>query len=438
MTSRICTALLLVGSLWMGVSARPALADDWPQWRGPTRDGVWSETGLISKFAKPQLDAVWRVELGSGYSGPTVSDGRVYVMDRLERPTELERVHCFDAKTGSKLWSHQYEASYRDIMYKAGPRASVTIDDGRAYALGTVGHLHCYDAKTGEVIWKKDGSEEYKIRMPMWGITSSPIIEGDLVIVQIGGENGANLVAFDKKTGREKWRAVDDRPSYSAPIIIEHAGKRVLVCWTGDSVVGLDPQSGSVYWKHPFPPYKNVLGVASPVYHNGHIFLTGFYDGSMLLKLNPDKLEVEQVYHLRGRTERNSEAIQSIIMTPLIQDGHVYGIDAYGQARCLDMVTGKRIWESQEIVPRERWSTAHFIPNGDKVWIFTELGDLIISKLSPKGYEEISRTKVIKPTNKQERRGVVWTHPAFANKHIFIRNDEEMICASLAADQDQR
>ena len=146
-------------------------------------------------------------------------------------------------QTGKKLWTHQYDCDYT-VQYVAGPRASVTIDDGRAYALGTMGHLHCCDAADGKMLWAKDLNDEYKIRMPIWGIAASPLVEKDLVIVQIGGEPNACLVAFDKRSGEERWRALPDRASYSAPIMIEQAGKRVLVCWTGDNVVGLDPASG--------------------------------------------------------------------------------------------------------------------------------------------------------------------------------------------------
>ena len=165
--------------------------------------------------------------------------------------SEVERIHCFDWRDGNELWTHTYDCPYAGVGYPDGPRASVTIDDGRAYALGTMGNFFCLDAASGKVLWQKDLADEYEIQMPIWGIAAAPLVEGDLVIVQIGGKE-ACLVAFDKRSGQQRWTALDDRASYSAPIMIEQAGKRVLVCWTGDNVVGLDPQSGNVYWKHPF------------------------------------------------------------------------------------------------------------------------------------------------------------------------------------------
>ncbi|MCG8404225.1 MAG: PQQ-like beta-propeller repeat protein [Phycisphaerales bacterium] len=413
------------------------MADDWPQWRGPRRDGVWREKGILKKFDKPRLDPVWRVEIGSGYSGPTVANGRVYVTDRLVEPKQIERVHCFDARTGKKVWTHTYDCPYRGVQYEAGPRASVLIDNTRAFALGTMGHFFCFDSKSGEVRWKKDLNQDYKIRMPIWGIASSPLIEGDLIIVQIGGEAGACLVAFDKKSGKEKWRALDDPASYAAPVVIEQAGRRVLVCYTGANVVGLDPQTGRVHWRHPFPPRRMIIGIATPVYHKGMLFMSNFFDGSLLLRLGRKELTVEKVWQRAGASEKETDSLQSIISTPYLQGDSIYGVDSYGELRCLDLMTGDRIWENTDAVPRARWATIHFVRNGDRIWMFNEMGELIIATLSPEGYKEISRAKLIDPTRDQlpsRRGGVCWSHPAFANKHVFARNDKELVCASLAAD----
>lgn len=408
-------------------------AEDWPQWRGPARDGTWSETGIVEKFDKPQLDLLWRAEISSGYSGPSVADGRVYVTDRVVAPEQIERVHCFNAQTGVNLWTHSYECAYRDVGYEAGPRASVLIADHRAYSLGSMGHLFCFDAASGKVIWQKDCNSEYRIRMPIWGISASPLIEGDLLIVQIGGA-GACLVAFDKASGVEKWRALDDQASYSAPIVMEQAGKRVLVCYTGENVVGLNPQTGDVYWKHPFPARNTIIGISTPVHDKGLLFLTNFFDGSLMLKLDTGAPAVEKLWQRAGVDEKNTDALHSIISTPILKGGYIYGVDSYGELRCLDAQTGDRIWESLDAVPKARWATIHFVQHAGKVWMFNERGELIISELSPKGYKEISRAKLIEPTLDQlrQRGGVCWSHPAFANKCAFARNDKEIVCADLS------
>ncbi len=424
----------LLFSLAIAGSLGTAAADDWPQWRGPTRDGVWRETGLVERFSGRELKIQWRAPISSGYSGPTVAAGRVYVTDRLVEPQQVERVHCFDAQTGQSVWSHSYDCQYKDVGYTAGPRASVSIDEDRAYSLGAMGHLFCFDAASGKVLWSKDCNALYQIRMPIWGISASPLVVDDLVIVQIGG-TGACLVAFDKRTGQEQWKALDDNASYSAPIMIEQAGKSVMVCWTGDSIVGLNPHSGQVYWRQPFKPAKMVINVATPVLENDRLFFTSFYDGSIMLQLATDKPAAQQLWARSGRDEQHTDALHSIISTPYFAGDYVYGVDSYGEFRCLDAKTGDRVWESLKPTPKSRWSTIHMVKNGQQIWMFNERGELLIARLSPAGYEEISRAKLISPTRVQlaQRGGVCWSHPAFADRHVFARNDEELVCASLAA-----
>lgn len=410
-------------------------AVDWPQWRGLNRDGVWREESIVQDLEG--LSVLWRTEIANGYSGPTVADGLVYITDRLTTPAQIERIHCFDAMKGKEIWSHAYECKYEKTGYPNGPRASVTINDGRAYSLGTMGNLFCFDAVKGDVLWSKNLKIEYSIRMPIWGIAAAPLVEDNQLIVHIGGKYGACLVAFDKVTGEEKWRALNDRASYSAPIIIEQAGKRVVVCWTGDSVAGLDPSTGELHWEHPFTPSRMVIGIATPVFHNDYLFVSSFYDGSLLLKIHPDKLAVEKVWRRKGPSEKATEtdSLHCCISTPILQGNHIYGVDSYGQLRCLDLNTGDRIWENLDAVPTARWSNIHMVRHEDKVWMFNERGELIISRLSPEGFQEISRTRIIEPTEGQlrQRGGVCWAHPAFAYKHIYVRNDRELLCIDLAA-----
>jgi outer membrane protein assembly factor BamB len=407
--------------------------DDWPQWRGPTRDGTWKETGVLQRFSSPQLPLRWRAAIGSGYSGPTVAGGRVYITDRQTDPRQAERVLCFDWQTGRRLWDFGYDCTYKNVGYVAGPRASLSIDNGRAFALGTMGHLHCLDAATGKVLWTKQPGKDYKVRVPIWGIAAAPLVDGDLVIVQLGAV-GACLVAFDAETGTERWHALDDQASYSAPIIIRQAGRRVLVCWTGNNVVGLDPASGEVHWKHPFTPARMVINVPTPVVSGDRLFLTAFYDGSLMLKLKQDELGVEKLWRRQGANERQTDALHAMISTSVVDGDYVYGVDSYGQLRCLDARTGDRLWENLTAVPTARWATIHMVRNGRLTWMFNERGELLIGTLSPQGFREVSRAKLIEPTTEQlgQRGGVCWSHPAYAYKHVFARNDREVVCASLA------
>ena len=242
-------------------------------------------------------------------------------------------------------------------------------------------------------------------------------------------------MAFDKKTGEENWHALDDNASYSAPIMIEQAAQRVMVCWTGDSVVGMNAMTGQVLWQFPFKPAKMVINIATPVLEKNRLFFTSFYDGSLMLNVRQDRLEVSPVWRRIGRDEQHTDSLHSIISTPYLEGDYVYGVDSYGEFRCLDAKTGDRVWESLQPTPKSRWSTIHMVRNGDRMWMFNERGELVIARLSPEGYQEISRAKLIEPTRVQlpQRGGVCWSHPAYANRHVFARNDEELVCASLAA-----
>ncbi len=411
------------------------IAEDWPQWRGPQANGMWTEQGIVTSFAQPQLPIKWRMPIGPGYNGPTVADGRVYVMDRQQDPEQTERVLCFNANNGESLWLHEYPCEYQRVGYDAGPRACVRIDQGRTYSLGSMGHLFCLDAIQGEVLWQHDLNQEYQIKMPIWGISASPLIVDDIVMVHIGGSPDACVVAFDKVTGQERWSVLSDRGQYSTPVLVQQAGQAVVIVWTGDAVHGLNPKTGESFWTVPFPPKNMPIGVATPVVSGYHVFLTSFYDGSMLLRLKEDTVGVEKIWHRVGASERKTDALQSIISTPIIIDDYVYGVDSYGELRCLDLASGDRVWEDLTATPKARWSTLHMVQNADHVWMFNERGELLITKLSPQGLEEISRSHLIDPTQEQlsQRGGVCWSFPAFANRCVFARNDKEIVCADLSA-----
>ena len=430
-----CGSLALSAAvLLLGLAGPAARADDWPQWRGPQADGVWRETGIVQKFKSDRLERKWSVPIGAGYSGPTVAAGRVYVTDRLVSPSQQERVHCFDATTGATVWKFAYDCPYVKIGYQAGPRACVTIDGGKAYSLGAMGHAFCLDAADGHVIWKRDLNAEYQIEMPIWGIAASPVIYRNLVILLIGGTPDSCVVALDKETGKEVWRSLSERGQYATPLLVKQGEQDVCVCWTGDSVAGLDPATGKVLWREAWKPRNMPIGVATPIVDQGRVFLTSFYDGSLLLKLSSKPSEVEKVWQRVGKSETATDALQSIISTPLFLGDHIYGVDSYGELRCLDAKNGDRVWENLTATPKARWSTIHFVVNGDRQFLFNERGELIIAKLTPGGYNEISRAALIEPTEEQlrQRKGVCWSHPAYANKHVFARNDKELVCASLA------
>ncbi|OHB84254.1 MAG: hypothetical protein A2V98_09625 [Planctomycetes bacterium RBG_16_64_12] len=433
MKALLCLLAVLICVVCCGVLR----ADDWPQWRGPKRDGIWRESGVLEKFAAPQIKLRWRTAISSGYSGPTVAAGRVYVSDRITAPESQERVHCLDWTTGQTVWTYGYPCDYRGISFDAGPRASITIDDGRAYGLGAAGHFFCFDAAAGNVLWQKDLAQEYKLRLLPWGIAPAPLVEGDLVIVQVGGGPQACLIAFDKRTGLQRWTALDDPTSYASPLVVDQAGRRVLVCWTGTSLSGLDPATGALLWQHRWDHTGAWIDpIATPAIAANRVFVSCTLHGSQLLRLPPDQLQIETGWQRVGPGGRHSDGLHAVMSSPWIAGDCVYGFDNYGQLRCLDANTGKQLWEDRSAASQVIWGMAHAVRNGDKTWLFNDRGELLVSRLSSQGCEILSRAQLIKPTRVQLQRrgGVCWSHPAFAYRHVFARNDEELVCASLAAE----
>lgn len=428
MNLRAVLLLLILSTSFAGNS------QDWPDWRGVNRDGVWSETGIIDKFDSTFLNPKWSVPVGSGYSGPTVSNGKVYLTDLKQDSTQTEGILCFDELTGKKIWEYRYECDYIGVGYPAGPRASVVINKGKVYSLGTMGNLYCLNATNGKVLWEKDLNTEYEIRMPTWGISATPLIFENKIILQISGSNNAGVIALDKISGKEIWRNLEDIAGYSAPIVIEKNGKTVVVVWTENSLSGLNVQSGEIYWRIPWEVGSG-MSISTPILYNDHIFVSAFYSGSLLVKLENDYTVAKIVWQRSGESERNTDALHCVMNTPVIIDDFIYGVDSYGELRCLEFATGDRVWEDLTAVKKGRWANIHFIQNGDTTWMFNEHGELIISELSPKGFYEISRTQIINTTKKQLPRGVTWSHPAFANKHVFIRNDEELLSVDLSQKQ---
>jgi outer membrane protein assembly factor BamB len=428
--------LALAAAIAAPAPSAPPEGMDWPQWRGARRDGIWRETGILEKFAGETIPLRWTVPLGAGYSGPTVAAGRVYITDYL-KDQGTERVLCLGGKTGAKIWEVSYACSYGGFTYEAGPRASVTVHDGRAYALGAAGHLHCLDALSGKVLWKRDLRTEYRIRMPNWGIAAHPIIEGELMITQIGGADEACVVAFDRTTGEERWKAFPDEASYSPPIAIEQAGRRLIVMALGFRLVAFDPADGTLRWSHTQPKSSWPISIPAPVVQDDLMFFCNAHAGSYLFRLARDQPAIDIVWE-RGRRPKTDDTLSPVIPDPLVMNGLVIGVQPDGELRCLDFLTGKRHWETIEPMPKAWHATMHLVragESGDRAWIFTEQGNLILARLNAAGYHELTRARLLEPTLEQGPRGraVTWAHPAFAYRRIYARSDRELVCADLAA-----
>jgi outer membrane protein assembly factor BamB len=422
------TLLLAVGL------ANLCAADDWPQWGGPQRDLVWREDGVADSLPAGELPRMWSAPIGAGYSGPAVAEGRVFVTDRLAEEN-LERVLCFDADSGNEVWKHQYNAPY-SISYPLGPRTTPSIDGDLVYTLGAVGHLLCLNATSGEVVWQMDLTKEYGTELPTWGMASSPLIDGDRLIVMVGGADGALVVSFDKHTGQERWRALNDPAVGYAPLVIhEFGGRRQLIVWHQAHISSLDPATGQVLWQHAHP-VQEALTVAMPRKVGNRLFVSSFYEGPLMLTLGEDGLSPTVVWDGAGGNEIKNNSIHTIMPTPVVNEDVIYGVSSYGQLRCLDTDTGKMLWETRQPTGDGRWWNAFVVPLGSldsgRALLANEQGELIRAEISREGYNELGRAKLIEPLQPIQRRKTVWAHPAFAMQSIFARNDRELIRVNLA------
>lgn len=426
-----------------------ASADDWPQWRGPKRDGVWRETGIVDKLPK-ELKSVWKTPIGAGYAGPAVADGRVYVTDRqLDKGQRnplnpfdrapvggSERILCLDAATGEPIWKIEYPCRYA-ISYPSGPRVTPTIDNGKLYTVGAMGHFVCADAKSGEILWTKNYIRDFGTTINIWGMSAAPLIDGDNVIVLAGGVPNACVVAMNKETGAVLWKALEAKdPGYAPPVIFEAGGIRQLIIWNPVGIYSLDPANGKVLWQQEYEkPLKAGLSIPTPIFDGRRLFVTSFYDGPTMMDLASDRPTAKLLWQGKSHSELpdKTDGLHAIMPTPAFQGNYIYGVCSYGELRCLEAETGKRLWSTFAATGEGRWWNAFLIPHQDRYFLCNEQGDLITAKLTPKGYEETSRAFLIAPTNKAMRRDIVWSHPAFANRRVYARNDKEIVCVDLSA-----
>lgn len=439
--------------------ALPALsrADDWNQWLGAQRDDVWREEGLLDSIPKDGLKLRWRAPAAMGYAGPAVANGKVYFLDRqlkegaappknpFNRPPGIpgnERVVCLDATTGKELWTYAYDCPYT-VSYAGGPRTTPAVDGDRVYTYGTEGHIHCLDANTGKVIW---GRKLSTVPTPMWGYASHPLVDGDLVYVTVADPKGI-LYALNKKTGELAWQAIPTKEcGYSPPVIRESNGKRQLIQWYPAGITSMEPATGKVYWTVAQKPMEYGVSIVTPQIlrdekQGDMLFVSSQYGGTVAVRLGKDsdgKPTGELMYN-RVSKKRDSDAIQTLMATPLLRDGYVYGLDTRGQLRCLVAATGDRVWETMAVTtydqPPVSWATAFITPLGDtgtRVLFANEHGDIVLADVSPKEFKEVGKTHLLDPTNTDASRPALWCHPAYANKCIYWKNDKEIVCYSFA------
>ena len=410
------------------------MASDWPQWRGPNRDDTWTETGILSSFPSTGLIPKWKVPVGFGYSTPIITNGMLYLSDLvIEKPIVHERVLCFNARSGKRVWMTEHDTTPPDWFFNPaqmrGPGSTPIIHNGRVYSLSMFSTLKCLDARKGSVLWKRDLVAEYQL--PPSSLDASPLVDGNLLIASIGGRPTAGVVAFDLLTGREVWKALNETATWSSPVIVSAGGTRQLIVWMRQSVTSLNPTNGAVYWREPTVSggSPGFSAVSTPVIQGDRLLISG-----LMFQLDRNQPAAKVLW---PDTPSGTRRILSDTSTPLFKDGFVYSPRSGGLFVCLDAGTGREVWQTNAVTNLRQGACVHLTPNGSSLFLFTDQGDLVRAQLTPAGYRELGRIHLIEPTSPLFENKFAWAAPAFANRNIFVRNDRELLCYSLAENSDR-
>lgn len=392
---------------------------DWPQWRGPNRDGLSPEGGLLAAWPKAGPRVLWAKTIGRGFSSLAVAGGRVYTMvqepapDDPRAPARLanyEAVVCWDADTGRELWRFRYGNRY-DERFGSGPRSTPAVDGNLVYTVGPTGIFHCLRADTGDKVWRHDLLEEFHGSQPQYGVSFSPLVEGDLVYAVPGGAGGCSVAAFDKRSGKLAWMALDDPPGYSSPVAATAAGVRQILFLTNTALVSLCPRDGRLYWRHPWQT-DGGFNIATPVAFDNYVFVSSAYGkGCALLEVSAaadGSLRVAPVY------EHNR--MRNYFASSVRYGGHIYGFDNSDLA-CMDIRTGRVVWR------RPGFKKGCLLVADGHLIILGEDGRLALAEATPDGYRETASFQV--SGNK------CWTVPALAGGRLYVRDEGQLACLDL-------
>ncbi|MEI7461801.1 MAG: PQQ-binding-like beta-propeller repeat protein [Pirellula sp.] len=437
-SSQYFSSKMILGLVVLLQVSERSVAEDWPNWMGPNRDNVWNIAKPPQSLPSGSLKAKWTAPVAGGYSGPAVVGNRIYVTDLVTKADAkvdnfgrksfdgTERVLCFDANTGKAIWKHEYNVTYA-ISYPAGPRCTPVVDVGNVYTLGAEGDLFCLEAETGKVVWSRKLKDDYKTNSALWGFAAHPLIDGDNLITLAGGE-GSHTVCLNKKTGKEVWRfGTAPEQGYSPPSIITAGGVRQLILPNPTAINSVDPATGKLYWTLPYDA-SNGSVIMVPIQVGKYLFVAGYSDKNLLIELDATSPKAKEVWRNVAK-----KALSPVNVQPMAIGDVVYGMDQSGEMIAFKIDTGERLWETSKPIGRRPLGsgTAFLVRSGDLFYLFNELGELVVAKMNPQGYEEISREKIIEQTNNAFGREVVWCPPAFANGCIYVRNDEKLICVPL-------
>jgi outer membrane protein assembly factor BamB len=418
-----------------------AVADDWPQWLGPHRDGSTSEK--VSPW-QGDLKVIWRTDVPEGHSSPVVTEGRVYLHTCLpakgkdkdkdkdkgkgkdkdkdkgkDKEQDMEVIDCYQADTGRQVWRYQYPRGPFKALFGRGPRATPTVAGGRIYAYGATGILTCLNTKTAERIWQIDARTTYKAPELMFGVSSSPLVAANKVLVAVGGK-GASVVAFDKDHGQVLWKSLDDKASYSSPILMGPEKDPTAVFLTQKGLVGLRLHDGQLQWSFPFQD-KLAESSTTPVRIGDKLLISSITLGTALVELDANKDGKTMVV----RDWFNGD-LTCYFSTPVpVGKDHVYlvtgalSFSPTSTLHCIEASSGKVLWKKEGV---GKYHASLLRTGNNKLLMVEEAGNLVLIDPDPKAYREIARAKIC---------GNTWAHPAVSNGRLYIRDEKQLICVQL-------
>jgi outer membrane protein assembly factor BamB len=404
--------LLAAVSLFVAATVLPAA--DWPQYLGPTRNAFYAGADLADAWPKEGPPVAWQKKLGSGWAGPIVSGGKVVVFHRV---ADQELVECLDAKSGKELWKQSFPTRYTDNFgFDNGPRATPCVADGRLFVFGANGNLHAMDFATGKPLWSVDTQKDFSADKGFFGFACSPLVEGKMLLVNVGGKNGAGIVAFDTSTGKILWQAPDDEASYSSPIATTINGQRHALFFARHKLVSLDPANGKAHFTFPWGPKMQAsVSAAVPVVSGDTVFISaGYGAGAAALRVKAGGVE---------KLWSGEEQLTVQYVTPVLRDGFLYGFEGRvdtgprPELRCVELATGKVRWSTDKV------THGGIILAGGDLLITSDSGELVRVAADPEAFSEKSRAQILGREGRAQ--------PALADGILLARDKSKLVSLDL-------